>query len=170
MLKEKILQIARNAILDDKYVNDGFKDKKGIFVTIYVNNNLRGCIGFVEPIFSLSEGVIKAARLAAYHDYRFTPLNKNENFKVEVSILTEPELIKVKKCEDYFDKIKIGKDGLIVESNYGRGLLLPKVFIEYKCDVKKALEMTCQKADLSSDAWKDLNNKIYKFQAKVFSE
>lgn len=162
----RLLEIARNAILDKDYINDDFKEKKGIFVTIYVDGELRGCIGFVEPIFSLSEGVIKAARLAAFGDRRFIPLSKNDDFKIEISILTKPELIKVKKYEDYFDKIKIGYDGLIIEN----GLLLPKVFVEYDCDVKKALEMVCEKAGLDKDSWKDLKYKLYKFQAEVVSE
>lgn len=162
----KLLEIARNAILDKDYINDEFKEKKGIFVTIYVDNELRGCIGFVEPVFSLSEGIIKAARLAAFGDRRFIPLNKNDKFKIEISILTKPKLIKVNKYEDYFKKIKIGDDGLIIEN----GLLLPKVFVEFDCDVKKALEMVCEKAGLDKDSWKDLKKKLYKFQAEVISE
>lgn len=166
----RVLEIARNAILDKDYRNNDLKEKKGIFVTIYTNNKLRGCIGFIEPVFGLSEGIIKAARLAAYHDNRFLPLRKNEEFKLEVSILTEPELIEVKRYEEYSDKIKIGDDGLIIESSYNKGLLLPNVFVEYNADVKKALEMTCIKAGLEKDAWRDLSNKIYRFQANVYRE
>ena len=84
--------------------------------------------------------------------------------------MTEPKLIEVKNYEEYFDKIKIPGDGLIIKSKYGSGLLLPQVFVEYKCDVKKALEMVCRKAGLDTDAWKDLDNKIYVFNAEVFKE
>ena len=169
MLKDKILKIARDAILDKSYTNNDFKEKKGVFVSIYVNNKLRGCIGFVDPVFTLSEAIIKAARLAAFEDFRFKPLSKDENFRIEVSVLTEPELIKVGKYGDYLKKIKIGKDGLIIE-NRRKGLLLPKVFVEYKCNVKKALEMVCEKAGLDKNEWKNLDNKIYRFQADVFEE
>jgi len=143
-----------------------------VFVTLNIDGELRGCIGFPEPVLPLYEAVIESARSAAFSDPRFMPLSKEEFDKVhiELSVLTVPELIKVKKSEDYLNKIKIGSDGLIIRGEYGSGLLLPQVFTEYKCNPKKALEMTCQKAGLSSDAWKDLKNKIFKFQAHIFEE
>ncbi|MFH1210029.1 MAG: TIGR00296 family protein [archaeon] len=164
------VEIARKAILDKNFTNNEFREKRGIFVTIYSDDELRGCIGFIEPIFTLSEGIIKAARLAAFYDNRFLPLGKNEKFKVEISILSNPELIRVKNYKEYLKKIKIGEDGLIIESGNNKGLLLPKVFIEYDVDVKRALEMTCSKAGLDKDEWMNLKNKVYKFQAKVYSE
>jgi len=149
-----------------------FGAKQGVFVTLTIDGELRGCIGFPEPVLPLYEAVIEAAKSAAFSDPRFSPLTLEEMDKlhIEISVLTVPEIIEVKKPEDYLKKIKIGSDGLIIRGNYGAGLLLPQVFTEYKCNVQKALEMTCQKAGLSSDAWKDLSNKIYKFQADIVKE
>jgi len=146
--------------------------KQGVFVTLNLDGELRGCIGYAEPVLPLYDAVISAAKSAGFSDPRFDPLSKEEfsKVKIELSVLSVPELIKVDKAEDYVKKIKIGKDGLIIKGGFGSGLLLPQVFIEYKCDVIKALEMTCQKAGLDKNAWQELNNKVYKFQANIFKE
>ena len=149
-----------------------FSDKQGVFVTLYKNKQLRGCIGFSEPVFPLFEAIIKSARSAAFEDPRFPPLQKEElkHIKIEISVLTVPSLIEVKKSDDYLKKIKIGKDGLIIRSSLGSGLLLPQVATEYNWDVKEFLGHLCEKAWLKQDAWKDINNQIYKFQAQIFKE
>ena len=170
-----LVELARKIIsssLNNKEVKlpDGFDDKQGVFVTLhsFPSKQLRGCIGFPEPIFTLKEGVVKAARAAAFSDPRFKPLEKNELNKivVEVSVLTKPVLIK----GDYLKNIKIGKDGLIVNCSGFSGLLLPRVFTEWGVDVKGALEMTCGKAGLPKNCWKEKNCKFYKFQSEVFIE
>ncbi len=149
-----------------------FSDNQGVFVTLIKNNQLRGCIGFPEPIFPLYKAVIKAAIAAAFEDPRFPPLQKQEfkDIKIEISVLTVPKLIKVENPEEYMEKIRIGKDGLIIRSNLGSGLLLPQVATEYKWDVKTFLGHLCQKAWMSNDAWKNPDNKIYRFQAQIFTE
>jgi len=149
-----------------------FSDKQGVFVTLTKNNELRGCIGFPEPVFPLFEAIIKAARLAAFEDTRFLPLQKEElkNIKIEISVLTVPMLIKVEKPGDYIKKIRIGKDGLIIRSSFGSGLLLPQVATEYKWGIEEFLRHLCEKAWLKQDAWKDINNQIYKFKAQIFKE
>jgi AmmeMemoRadiSam system protein A len=177
---KELIGLARKSILS-KFNEEDFIDaklkkkynlKQGVFVTLTIDGELRGCIGFPEPVLTLYEAIIEAAQSAAFSDPRFMPLSKDEfnNVKIEVSVLTVPELINVKKAEEYINKIKIGSDGLIIRGEYGSGLLLPQVFSEYKCSALKALEMTCNKAGLDRDAWKNLKNKIYKFQANIFSE
>lgn len=149
-----------------------FSDRQGVFVTLYKNKQLMGCIGFPEPVFPLFEAIIKSARSAAFEDPRFPPLKKEElkHIKIEISVLSVPTLIEVEKPEDYFKKIKIGKDGLIIRSSLGSGLLLPQVATEYNWGVKEFLGHLCEKAWLKQDAWKNTNNQIYKFQAQIFRE
>ena len=76
----------------------------------------------------------------------------------------------MKKCNDYLNEIKNGQDGLIIRSIYGSGLLLPQVATEHHMTNAQFLNALSQKAGLTFDAWKDLNNQISKFQAEVFSE
>ena len=175
------MKIARRVI--EKYVKDekitvkdypeSFKEKSGVFVTIntYPKKELRGCIGYPEPVMRLIDAIIDSAKNAC-HDPRFPPLKENElnNVVVELSLLTKPELIKTDNPKDYPEKIKIGRDGLIAEAGFYRGLLLPQVPVEQEWDKETFLSHTCMKAGLMPDAWLSQRTKIYKFQAQVFSE
>ena len=151
-----------------------FQNKSGVFVTIntHPEHNLRGCIGYIEPIFPLIEALQRASKSAALEDPRFPPVKKEELDKVviEVSLLTPPELIKVKKPKQYSKEVEVGKDGLIVEKGYRKGLLLPQVPVEWKWKVDEFLSHTCMKAGLLPDAWLEEGTKIYKFSAEIFSE
>jgi hypothetical protein len=153
-----------------------FKQKRGVFVSIhsYSPHELRGCIGYPYPTLSLGEALQRAAFSAAFQDPRFLPLSKEEldDIVFEVSVLTEPELIKVKNAKEYPKKINIGKDGLIMECEFNKGLLLPQVPLEFepKWDVKTFLENTCMKSGLLPDMWLDPRVKIYKFQCQIFKE
>jgi uncharacterized protein (TIGR00296 family) len=151
-----------------------FHKKSGVFVTIntHPKHNLRGCIGYIEPLFPLIEGLQKASRSAALEDPRFPPVKEEEldELVIEVSLLTPPELINVKKPKHYVKEVEIGKDGLIVERGYRKGLLLPQVPIEWKWKVDEFLSHTCMKAGLLPDAWLEEGTKIYKFSAEIFSE
>lgn len=179
---EKLVMLARKSIRSHFYneevkisddIKKKFSEKQGAFVTLNMHGELRGCIGYPEPVLPLYEAIIEAAKSAAFHDPRFAPLTKNEfeEITIEISVLTKPEQIKVLKSDDYLKCIKIGEDGLIAEGGFhNRGLLLPQVFTEYDADPEMALSMTCQKAGLSSDAWHNLDVKVFKFQAQIFSE
>jgi uncharacterized protein (TIGR00296 family) len=95
-----------------------------------------------------------------------------DDIVIELSILTPPELIQVNSPNEYLNKIIIGRDGLIVERGMRRGLLLPQVPVDHdrNWDVETFLNHTCQKAWLPGDSWKDLDTKIYSFQAILFEE
>jgi uncharacterized protein (TIGR00296 family) len=151
-----------------------FLEKAGVFVTLetYPELDLRGCIGYPEPIFPLIEALRNAAISAAVDDPRFPPVKLKEmsQIVVEVSLLTKPVLLKVKKPEEYLEKIEIGRDGLIVERDYDRGLLLPQVPVEWEWDKEEFLAHTCRKAGLPPDAWLDKDTKIYAFTAEIFHE
>ncbi|MBW3003223.1 TIGR00296 family protein [Candidatus Woesearchaeota archaeon] len=177
---QKLVKAARDAIgsrfgkgfkLSEEFKQE-FKDKRGCFVTLTIKGELRGCIGYPEPTVPLYEAVIESAKNAAFSDPRFPQLSEEEfrHVKIEVTVLTKPELIKVKQPEDYIREIVVGRDGLIVERGYKRGLLLPQVPVEWEWDVKEFLEQTCAKAGLSIDAWMELDTKVYKFQGEIFSE
>ncbi len=151
-----------------------YEEKWGVFVTLhkFPSKELRGCIGLPEPIKQLWQAIIEAAVSAAFRDPRFYALEAVELDKVivEVSVLTKPEKIEVKKKEELLEKIEIGKDGLIAERGLYRGLLLAIVPVEYKWSVEEFLEHTCEKAGLPREAWKDKNTIFYKFGTQIFAE
>ena len=176
---KKLIELAKASIkssFDDKKIDlkdyKEFSKKQGVFVTLKEKGNLRGCIGYPSDYYPLNEAISKAAIAAAFDDPRFIPLDKSElkNIEFEISVLTIPEKIDVKKPEDYLKKIKIGKDGLIVKNKFTSGLLLPQVAKEWNWDALEFLENTCLKAGLSRNAWKEIGTEVYSFQAQIFSE
>jgi len=156
-----------------KNLPEFFDKELGVFVSIhtYPEYELRGCIGFVEPNFPLSHGLVEAA-IFATRDPRFPELKEDELNKivVEVSILTEPREIKADRPEDIPKMIKIGRDGLIVRKGFYNGLLLPQVAVEHGMDEEMFLCNTCIKAGLQPYEWKDKNTRVYVFSAEVFCE
>jgi AmmeMemoRadiSam system protein A len=175
--KEFLLHLARSAIEEgfgDSVVKleHRFKEKYGVFITLTINNQLRGCIGYPDPIFPLEEAIVNAAKAAAFKDPRFTPLTKDELEKVEIeiSLLTKPQRIRVEKPEEYVKEITLGTDGIIAEYGLRKGLLLPQVAVEQKMSKEEFLSHSCLKAGLPQNHWIDNNCKIYKFQAEVFHE
>ncbi len=175
---EEYLKSGRKPKIDEKSVPEKLRKKAGAFVTLdkvgktLKEKELRGCIGFIEPIMPLYKTVIEAAVAAATQDPRFEPvkLEEMDNIIVEVTILTPPELIKVKNPREYLKHIEIGKHGLIVEYGIYKGLLLPQVPVEYGWSKEEFLSHTCMKAGLLPDCWLDENVKIYRFSGIVFSE
>ena len=153
---------------------ENFREKRGVFTTIstYPERNLRGCIGYPEPVLELEKALVQSSLSAAFEDPRFPPLRKDEIDRVvfEVSILTPPEEIKVKKRKELLKEVKIGRDGLIAERGFYRGLLLPQVPVEWKWNTEEFLSETCWKSGLPMDCWLDDNTKIYRFTAEIFEE
>jgi len=175
--EEKIflLSLARKAIflkIDNKdspesqTFSETLGQLAGVFVTLNKNEQLRGCIGYVEGIKPLQTAVEEMAVAAAFNDPRFPPLEKEEmdNLVIEISVLSPLEIL------DDINEIEVGKHGLIIESGLYRGLLLPQVAVEYNWNNISFLEHTCQKAGLSADAWKDDTTTIQVFSAEIFSE
>ena len=150
-----------------------FEESYGVFVTLhsYPNYELRGCIGIPLPVMRLGEAIQEAAQSAA-RDPRFPPLSPQELDQVifEVTILTKPERITVAKPQEYLTMIEIGRDGLIVEQGFSRGLLLPQVPVEQGWGKEEFLNHTCMKAGLFPDAWYDKTTKVFKFSGQIFTE
>ena len=69
-----------------------FNEKRGVFVTLTRNGQLRGCIGFPYPVMPLGDAIENAAVAAALEDPRFPGVKKDElNFlDFEVTVLTVP--------------------------------------------------------------------------------
>ncbi|RLE68364.1 MAG: TIGR00296 family protein, partial [Thermoprotei archaeon] len=133
---------------------------------------LRGCIGFPEPVMPLIEATIEAAIAAATEDPRFEPMLPEELRSVvfEVSVLTPPKILEYENPEELVEKVKVGRDGIIVERGLLRGLLLPQVPIEYNWGVEEYLSNACIKAGLPPDAWRTSRIKVYTFRARIFAE
>ncbi len=178
---KKGLQLARAAI--EQYLSKttklrapddlpaSFEEKRGVFVTLNKFGGLRGCIGFPYPVFKLKEAIIEAAISAAVGDPRFPPVTKDEmeDVTIELTILTMPEVLKVKPTE-LPKHIEVGRHGLIVKRGLYQGLLLPQVATEYSWSAEEFLCQTCWKAGLPQDAWMDKGTEVSTFEGQIFTE
>ena len=139
-------------------------ENRGVFTSLYLRGELRGCVGYALPTSSVYRAVAETARAAAFEDMRFSPVTAQEapELKIELSILSPPQPIAP-------EAIEIGRHGLLVTMAGHRGLLLPQVPVEHSWDRDKFLEQTCRKAGLPLDAWKK-GATIEAFTAEVFGE
>jgi len=153
-------------------LEEKFSFNSGVFVTLNNPDGLRGCIGFPMPEKKLSHGIIDAAISAATEDPRFPSVKTNElnDIVFEVTVLTPPVEIDVSDPMEYLEKIKVGRDGLIIKHSFSSGLLLPQVPVEYDWNVEEFLQHTCEKAGLARDTWKNESVKIEKFEGIIFKE
>ena len=147
------------------------EQNRGTFVSLHKKGNLRGCIGNIDPVKTVFEGVRDNARHAAFNDSRFSPLSFEElkDTTIEVSILTRPEIVDYTDARDLIAKLRPGTDGVMIKKRYHSATFLPQVWNQLK-DPKIFLTHLCVKAGLSSDEWKsgDLNVSIY--QVQLFEE
>ena len=139
-----------------------FAAPRGAFTTIYLHQNLRGCVGYAFPIAPLYRTIIETARGAAFEDTRFLPVTLPEVHELEVSLSILSPLKAVQPQE-----VEIGKHGLLISQHGRRGLLLPQVPLEHGWDRNTFLEETCRKAGLPLDAWRT-GAEIEVFTAEIF--
>ncbi len=110
-----------NSNYDD--ISKLLNDKKGVFVSLKINGDLRGCIGTTEPTTnSIAEEIINNSISAALNDPRFSPLRKEELMDIDISVdlLYPPE-------KTTFEELDSKKYGVIVSCGHRRGLLLPNL-------------------------------------------
>ncbi len=149
-------------------------EKRGVFVTLLEGARmLRGCIGAPYPDGPLISQLVEVAIDAATSDPRFPPVTLPEftsRIIVEVTVLSNPEELRVEKPIRYADQIMIGRDGLMIEGLEGRGLLLPQVAVEEGFDAEEFLSQACLKAGLLPDAWLAGEVRVSRFQGQIFTE
>ncbi len=139
-------------------------EPRGAFTSLYLNGELRGCVGYVLPVSSVYRAVIDTARAAAFEDARFYPVTIEEarQLNIELSILSPPLSISP-------EEVEVGRHGLLISLAGQRGLLLPQVPAERNWDRITFLQQTCRKAGLPPDAWQR-GALIEAFTAEVFGE
>jgi AmmeMemoRadiSam system protein B/AmmeMemoRadiSam system protein A len=170
--KKELLALARRTL--EAFVRNGtvppydtsnvhFTDPRGAFVTLTKKGDLRGCIGYIEPVAPLFKAVQQCAVYAASEDPRFSPVTPRElaDIAVEISVLTTPRKINDPRL------VQVGKHGLILSRNGRRGVLLPQVATDNGWEREEFLSQACLKAGLPSDDWKK-GAVIEVFEAIVF--
>ena len=155
--KDELVQLARSSI--ESYIKyqrrisipsntseELYVDRKGVFVSIHKNGQLRGCIGTFYPIQNcMAREIIENAISAATKDPRFSPITEDElnDLEIKVDVLTTPEKIESEK------ELNPKKYGVIVKKDFRRGLLLPD--LEGIDTIEEQISIAKEKANIRED-------------------
>ncbi|HPD60671.1 MAG TPA: AmmeMemoRadiSam system protein A [Thermodesulfobacteriota bacterium] len=177
-----LLTLARNTLihylsgkpiqaLDKKKLSPALIEKRGCFVTLEKNGNLRGCIGYIQPVKSLCECVMENAVNAATQDPRFPEVNFDELnvITIEISALTVPEPLEVKNRKTLLQVLVPGRDGVILSNGWKNSTFLPQVW-EHFADAESFLNALCEKGGMPGGCWEDEHTAIFTYHAEVFKE
>ena len=145
--------------------------KAATFVTLKIDGALRGCIGNLEPVSSLWEGIRNNAINAAFHDHRFSPLSPEELSKVhlDISVLSPSKQLEYEDAEDLLVKLRPGIDGVILRDGSRSATFLPQVWQQLPA-AEQFLGYLCRKAGLPPEAWKERKLEIHTYQVQCFEE
>jgi AmmeMemoRadiSam system protein B/AmmeMemoRadiSam system protein A len=176
---EFLLQIARNTLFE--YLNnervpdpvlpleytEHLTQQRGLFVTLYKQGALRGCIGNHVTSLPLYRAVQYMVLQSALNDPRFPPLLPSEidEVRIELSVYlsrVEP----ISSVKEYVP----GKHGIILKNGSRSATFLPKVPIEQGWDKKQTLCELSKKAGLPQDAWKDNTTRFSVYETQLFFE
>ena len=139
-------------------------EPRGVFTTLYLAGQLRGCVGYALPIRPLYRAVAETARSAAFEDSRFWPVTPEEARELKISLSVLSPLFPIADAD-----VQVGRHGLLISVGRRRGLLLPQVPVEHGWDREAFLEQTCHKAGLPLDAWRK-PGALQAFTAEVFGD
>jgi AmmeMemoRadiSam system protein A len=137
---------------------------RGVFTTLYLGGDLRGCVGYATPIAPLYRAVSETARAAAFEDSRFLPVTEEEAPRLEICLSVLSRLFPIEP-----EQVEVGHHGLVICLGARRGLLLPQVPVEYDWDRETFLEQVCRKAGLPFDALRQ-GAILEAFTAEVFGD
>ena len=155
----------------DSFDSNKFSEKRGTFVTLTIDDGLRGCIGNIFPQESLLDGVKANAINAAFRDPRFSPLSGKEweKVKIEISILTDAKPLDYSNRKDLLEKMRQGTDGVILKKGYNQSTFLPQVW-EQLPDKEEFLTHLCLKAGLDGNEWEKEKLEVLTYQVQAFEE
>lgn len=174
--KIALLELARRAVVNricpeslvsmaPPVLSENMQQGCGAFVSVYVDQELRGCIGTFSEEEPLYKNVESMAASAASDDSRFASILPEElpRLQLEVSILTPRQRIYEPS------EIILGTHGIFIRSGFKRGTLLPQVAVHQKWTVDEFLRNCSKyKAGLGWDGWKTAE--LFTYEAIVFKE
>jgi AmmeMemoRadiSam system protein A len=124
------------------------------FVTLRIDQELRGCTGSLEAVRPLVIDVAQNAFGSAFRDSRFAPLGPEEfpRLDLDISILDSPEPLTVPSEAELLRILRPGRDGLVLEEGGRRATFLPAVWEQLPAP-REFVEQLKRKAGLPSDYW-----------------
>lgn len=142
-----------------------------VFVTLTVKNELRGCIGSLEPYQPLAMDVREHAIAAAQNDYRFAPIKPDEldDLCIEISRLTPPIPLNYASPDELVNRLRPFLDGVILKDGSHKATFLPQVW-EKVSEPARFLSYLCQKMGAPEDQWRKKSLDVYTYQVEEFHE
>lgn len=121
-----------------------------IFVSLFLDDRLRGCIGTTEANSPLASGVAINAYNAAFRDPRFPQLTRTDFGRIDlgISVLTEKSELEFDSEQSLLDQLQPGIHGLIIAKGARKATFLPSVW-ETLPQAEKFLAQLKQKAGIA---------------------
>ncbi|WP_321822985.1 AmmeMemoRadiSam system protein A [Pyramidobacter piscolens] len=139
---EHYVKSGRVAGLPDGLPEELTKRRAGVFVSVTIAGELRGCIGTIEPTrSSVAEEILYNAVSAGTRDPRFAPVTETElpRLVYDVDVLSPAEPAAK-------DDLDVRRYGVIVSSGRRKGLLLPD--LDGVDTVERQLDIALRKAGI----------------------
>lgn len=155
----------KRAVLSPDTFPPALQAHLGVFVSLYENKSLRGCIGRFYTDEPLYITVQEMAIASATQDTRFKPVTADElnDIRIEISVLSPMKRIYSEK------EIELGKHGIYILKGGRSGTFLPQVATETGWSLEEFLgHCSRDKAGLGWDGWKTAE--IYVYTALVFGQ
>ncbi len=169
-LEEK-LSGKKSYLPDLEQCPDQLRQPGSCFCTLKHSGKLRGCVGSLEAVQPLVLDGRERALGAAFEDFRFPPLTPDElsDLVIEISRLTAPQKIGYSTPESLLEKLRPGKDGVVLSYRGRKATFLPQVW-EQLSEPERFLSRLCQKMGLSGSAWQDVPLRVEIYEVEKFSE
>jgi AmmeMemoRadiSam system protein A len=180
--RQTLLRLARSAMeravrgeepppLDPGATTAHLSEPGASFVTLTIQDQLRGCIGALEPSRPLVEDVREHAAAAALEDPRFMPVKPEEldQIEIELSRLSVPKDLTYTDASDLLAQLRPGVDGVILRDGPRRATFLPQVW-EKVPERAAFLDHLCTKMGVPADSWRHRHLDVQTYQVEEFHE
>lgn len=161
------LSLAKAAILQEFWLSDPktiklnderFNQKRACFVTIKMNDELRGCIGTIIPHTKLVNDIINNAKNAAFQDPRFNQIHmyeiENNDITIGITILSPTYQKYFANSTQLFDFLENEHCGIIIRFWYKEATFLPSVWEELP-DAQEFIFHLLNKAGISQQEFEN---------------
>lgn len=159
------LKRGRSPLPSDSGFSGMLLEPLGAFVSVYVKDKLRGCIGRFEVDTPLFQTVHELAISASIRDTRFKSLHFDElnDLHIEISVLSPLERIY------RLDEIEVGKHGIYLRKGLHSGTFLPQVAVAKNWSAEEFVRNCAKfKAGIGYEGWCDAE--MYVFEVEVMKK
>jgi len=147
------------------------QENRASFVTLTIDDRLRGCIGTIDAYQPLALDVQEHAVAAGLQDFRFPKVQPAElpTIQIEVSALTPRSPLNYSGANDLISKLRPGVDGVILQDGPRKATFLPQVWEKLPKPVE-FLSHLCMKMGAPGDAWRNKPLDVFIYQVQEFHE